>query len=74
MCWSGGAVAAVVAIISWCDFGPMHGAAAIATLAEPFMPAPQGLPSLTNTGTATRRGDGNGFMSSPFSWRDRFNL
>lgn len=33
-----------------------------------------GLPSLTNTGTATRRGDGSGCKSSPFSCRARFNL
>lgn len=34
----------------------------------------QGLPSRTRTGTATRRGDGKGFMSNPFSWRARFIL
>lgn len=33
-----------------------------------------GFPSRTKTGTATRRGDGSGFISKPFSWRALLSL
>lgn len=41
---------------------------------ELFILGWQGLPSRTRTGTATRRGDGSGFKSKPFSCLERFNL
>ena len=54
-------------------FGCM-GKASCAFISGPFIDGWQGLPSLTNTGTATLRGEGRGFKSKPFSARDRFNL